>query len=137
MVAVGRQAGQRGVACSLPALWASSVALLLLALLADLPLSLSLDSPPLPSPAEQIVAYNKMDVPDSSDYWEDIRDQVAAGGVPADDIFAIRCARLAVGRGLVPCLLACNAAASQAPPCKHSMPHPPVAPLPLLLPAAR
>lgn len=37
----------------------------------------------------QLVAYNKMDVPDSSDYWEDIRDQLAAQGVPADSIYAI------------------------------------------------
>lgn len=38
-----------------------------------------------------MVAYNKMDVPDSSDYWEDIRDALAAQGVPRDACFAIRC----------------------------------------------
>lgn len=38
----------------------------------------------------QIVAYNKMDVPDSSDYWEDVREQLAGEGVPSDSVFAIR-----------------------------------------------
>ena len=38
----------------------------------------------------QMVAYNKMDVPDSSDYWEDIKEQLVAEGVPAGDIYAIR-----------------------------------------------
>ncbi|PSC71478.1 GTP-binding chloroplastic [Micractinium conductrix] len=37
----------------------------------------------------QMVAYNKMDVPDSSDYWEDIKEQLVAEGVPAGDIYAI------------------------------------------------
>lgn len=37
-----------------------------------------------------MVAYNKMDVPDSSDYWEDIKEQLVAEGVPAGDIYAIR-----------------------------------------------
>ncbi len=26
----------------------------------------------------QVVAYNKMDVPDSSDYWDDIREQLVS-----------------------------------------------------------
>jgi hypothetical protein len=38
----------------------------------------------------QVVAYNKMDVPDSSDYWEDVREQLAAAGVPQDSFYAIR-----------------------------------------------
>lgn len=37
----------------------------------------------------QIVAYNKMDVPDSSDYWEDVREQLAGEGVAQDAVFAI------------------------------------------------
>lgn len=37
----------------------------------------------------QVVAYNKMDVPDSSDYWEDVREGLAAEGVPPGSIFAI------------------------------------------------
>lgn len=45
---------------------------------------------PLTAKNRQIVAYNKMDVPDSSDYWEDVREQLAAEGVPADAVFAIR-----------------------------------------------
>ncbi|EFN58274.1 hypothetical protein CHLNCDRAFT_8434, partial [Chlorella variabilis] len=45
----------------------------------------------------QVVAYNKMDVPDSSDYWEDVREGLAAEGVPPGSIFAIRRAPLAAG----------------------------------------
>jgi GTP-binding protein len=45
--------------------------------------------PPCPQPT-QVVAYNKMDVPDSSDYWEDVREGLAARGVPRDACFAIR-----------------------------------------------
>lgn len=49
----------------------------------------------------QIVAYNKMDVPDSSDYWEDVREQLAGEGVPPADIYAIRWGRLGVLASLV------------------------------------
>lgn len=31
-----------------------------------------------------------MDVPDSSDYWEDVREQLAGEGVPPADIYSIR-----------------------------------------------
>lgn len=37
----------------------------------------------------QIVAYNKMDVPDSSDYWDEIREGLLARGVAEDDVIAI------------------------------------------------
>jgi hypothetical protein len=37
----------------------------------------------------QVVAYNKMDVPDSGDYWTDIRDELIGRGVPAEDVFGI------------------------------------------------
>ena len=50
-----------------------------------------------PSSLPQVVAYNKMDVPDSSDYWEDVREGLAAEGVPPGSIFAIRRAPLAAG----------------------------------------
>ena len=46
--------------------------------------------PALCVPLLQVVAYNKMDVPDSSDYWEDVREQLAAAGVPQDNFYAIR-----------------------------------------------
>ena len=58
---------------------------------------------PLTAKTRQIVAYNKMDVPDSSDYWEDVREQLAAEGVPADAVFAIRQA------GMQPCLVVAGA----------------------------
>ncbi len=46
-----------------------------------------------------------MDVPDSSDYWEDVREQLAAEGVPHNAVFAIRHApRAWVGRATV-CLV--------------------------------
>ena len=54
--------------------------------------------PPRPL-TSQVVAYNKMDVPDSSDYWEDVREQLAAAGVPQDSFYAIRWER--AGRRLV------------------------------------
>lgn len=54
-----------------------------------------------PHPPLQLVAYNKMDVPDSSDYWEDVREQLAAEGVPADAVFAIRHAHLSWRLGRV------------------------------------
>ncbi len=44
-----------------------------------------------------MIAYNKVDVPDSGDYWEDVRDYLVEQGVPADNIFAISAAS---GRGV-------------------------------------
>eukprot|EP00889_Picochlorum_renovo_P001589 jgi/Picre1/28619/NNA_004019.t1 len=49
---------------------------------------LSLFSPQLAS-KPQVVAYNKMDVPDSSDYWDEIRQGLLDRGVDTDDIFSI------------------------------------------------
>ena len=46
----------------------------------------------------QIVAYNKMDVPDSSDYWEDIQQHLTEDGVPSSDILPISAA---TGEGVV------------------------------------
>lgn len=40
----------------------------------------------------QIVAYNKMDVPDSSDYWDEIRQGLLQRGVAEEDILAISAA---------------------------------------------
>ncbi|DBA71905.1 TPA: hypothetical protein ACH3X2_010951 [Trebouxia sp. C0005] len=46
----------------------------------------------------QIVAYNKMDVPDSSDYWQDIKHSLEAAGVPSERM----CAMSAVtGQGVI------------------------------------
>jgi hypothetical protein len=62
-------------------------------LLSSLPPPSASASPPL-----QVVAYNKVDVPDSSDYWEDVREALAAEGVPPESCFAIRCVWGAAGR---------------------------------------
>lgn len=61
-----------------------------LATQADVPSAACLHLPSSRCPALQIVAYNKMDVPDSSDYWEDVREQLAGEGVAQDAVFAIR-----------------------------------------------
>lgn len=49
---------------------------------------LSLFSPIL-AEKPQVVAYNKMDVPDSSDYWDEIQQGLKDRGVQSDDIIAI------------------------------------------------
>ena len=36
----------------------------------------------------QVVAYNKMDVPESSDYWGDVRQFLGEAGVAPDDVLA-------------------------------------------------
>ena len=41
----------------------------------------------MPSPL-QVVAYNKMDVPESSDYWDDVRQFLGEAGVMPDNILA-------------------------------------------------
>ncbi|KAK9824623.1 hypothetical protein WJX72_011807 [[Myrmecia] bisecta] len=46
----------------------------------------------------QVVAYNKVDVPDSSDYWEEVREYLLANGVPADCIYAVSAA---TGRNVI------------------------------------
>lgn len=46
----------------------------------------------------QVVAYNKVDLPDSSDYYEDVRDQLLSKGVAAADIFSISAA---TGNGIL------------------------------------
>ncbi|KAG2448709.1 hypothetical protein HYH02_006065 [Chlamydomonas schloesseri] len=47
----------------------------------------------------QIVAYNKVDIPDSGDFWEMVREQLTAElGVPADKIFPISAA---TGQGVI------------------------------------
>lgn len=49
---------------------------------------LTLFSPEL-AEKPQVVAYNKMDVPDSSDYWDDIKEGLLQRGVAEEDIVAI------------------------------------------------
>jgi GTP-binding protein len=46
-----------------------------------------------------VVAYNKVDLPDSGDYAEEVAQQLAAEGVPAERVFAISAA---TGRGVPP-----------------------------------
>lgn len=67
---------------------------------------------PLLATKPQIVAYNKMDVPDSSDYWEDVREQLAAEGVPADAVFAISAVS---GRGVTDLVRAVRALLDSLP----------------------
>ncbi len=40
----------------------------------------------------QVVAYNKIDVPDSGDYIDEVREFLLGEGVPPEDIFAISAA---------------------------------------------
>lgn len=42
--------------------------------------------------AAQVVVYNKIDVPDSGDYIDDVREFLLSEGVPAQDFFAISAA---------------------------------------------
>jgi len=46
-----------------------------------------------------VVAYNKVDVPDSGDYYEDIRDALLGQGVGAADVLAVSAA---TGQGVTP-----------------------------------
>lgn len=57
---------------------------------------LALFSPEL-SEKPQVVAYNKMDVPDSSDYWDEIREALLDRGVSQDNVIPISAA---TGRGV-------------------------------------
>ena len=36
-----------------------------------------------------MIAYNKMDLPDSADYWEDIKAELMAHGIPAENILSL------------------------------------------------
>ena len=51
-------------------------------------MELSLFSPEL-ARKPQVVAYNKMDVPDSSDYWDEIKASLVERGVAEEDVLAI------------------------------------------------
>ncbi|KAL0053951.1 hypothetical protein WJX82_001595 [Trebouxia sp. C0006] len=60
----------------------------------------------------QIVAYNKMDVPDSSDYWQDIKHSLEAAGVPSEHM----CAMSAVtGQGVIDLVKLVHTALDQLP----------------------
>ena len=45
----------------------------------------------------QVVAYNKIDLPDSGDYIDEVREFLLGEGVPPEDIFAISAA---TGKGV-------------------------------------
>lgn len=45
----------------------------------------------------QVVAYNKIDLPDSGDYIDEVREFLLGEGVPLEDIFAISAA---TGKGV-------------------------------------
>jgi 50S ribosomal subunit-associated GTPase HflX len=47
--------------------------------------------------ATQVIAYNKMDLPDASDYLDEVMDYMKARGLPAEDVVAISAV---TGRGV-------------------------------------
>ena len=47
----------------------------------------------------QVVAYNKVDVPDSGDYFEEVRDALVAQGVDEANVLAVSAA---TGQGVTP-----------------------------------
>ena len=49
-------------------------------------------------PLLQVVAYNKVDVPDSGDYIDFVREELMADGIPAGNIFAVSAA---TGQGVL------------------------------------
>ena len=46
----------------------------------------------------QVIAYNKIDVPDSGDYFDFVREELLSEGVPAENIFSISAA---TGQGVL------------------------------------
>ena len=67
-----------------------------------------------------MVAYNKVDLPDSGDYTDEVAEQLAAEGVAAGDIFAVSAA---TGRGVLPLVRAVrallDAMPQEVPPISH------------------
>ena len=61
----------------------------------------------------QIVAYNKMDVPDSSDYWDEIKEGLLARGVSEEDIIGISAV---TGRGVTDIVRRSRAVLDALPP---------------------
>jgi len=74
---------------------------------------LALFSPEL-SDKPQVVAYNKMDVPDSSDYWDDIREALLSLGVFRDNIIPISAA---TGRGVTELVRRARQVLASLPTC--------------------
>ncbi len=59
-----------------------------------------------------MVAYNKVDVPDSGDYYEDIRDALLGQGVAAADVLAVSAA---TGQGVTPLVRRLHALLDELP----------------------
>lgn len=74
---------------------------------------LALFSPEL-SDKQQVVAYNKMDVPDSSDYWDDIHEALLSLGVLSDNIIPISAA---TGRGVTELVRRARQVLASLPAC--------------------
>ena len=60
----------------------------------------------------QVVAYNKMDVPDASDYWPDLRELLLAEGIADEDCLAISAV---AGQGTVELIRRVRALLEQLP----------------------
>ena len=63
-------------------------------------------------PLVQILAYNKMDLPDSSDYWPDIKASLEAAGVPPGLMFPISAV---TGQGVVDLIRLVHSALDELP----------------------
>lgn len=66
-----------------------------------------------------VVAYNKMDVPDSADYWDDVRAGLLERGVPEQDVLAVSAA---TGRGATELVRRVRAVLDALPPAEMSAP---------------
>jgi len=40
----------------------------------------------------QVIAYNKIDLPDSGEFWEDVREELVAKGANPDNIYPVSAA---------------------------------------------
>lgn len=69
--------------------------------------------------ARQVIAYNKVDVPDSGDYFEEVREAVLARGVAEADILAISAA---TGQGVTPLVRRLHAVLDALPAQVRALP---------------
>ena len=69
--------------------------------------------------ARQVVAYNKVDVPDSGDYFEEIREALLGRGVAEADILAISAA---TGQGVTPLVRRLHAVLDALPAQARALP---------------
>jgi len=72
----------------------------------------------------QVVAYNKMDVPDSSDYWEEVQEHLLGQGIPTENVLPISAA---TGQGVIDLVRRLRAVLDSLPPVVRAPP--PLTPL--------